>query len=107
MSRIDALKAMLAQDPKDPDLHLMLAADLRQAERFAEAADALRAYLALMPPAADLGAAYRDLGICLERLGQAHAAKATYQKGVEAAVAHRHAGLQTEIEGLLKDLAGC
>lgn len=104
MSRIEALKAMLAQDPKDPDLHLMLASDLRHAERFAEAADALRAHLALLPPTADVGAARRDLGICLERLGQTDAAKAMYRKGVEAAIAHRHAGLQTEIEGLLEGL---
>jgi Flp pilus assembly protein TadD len=106
MSRIDAIKAMLAQDPKDPDLHLMLASDLRQAERFAEAADALRAYLALMQPTADVGAAYRDLGICLHRLGQTDAARDSYRKGVAAAVAHHHMGLQGEIEGLLEDLAG-
>ncbi len=105
MSRIDAIKAMLAQDPKDPDLHLMLAAELRKEDRFAEAADAVRAYLALMPPAADVGAAYRDLGICLERMDQTHAAKDSYRKGVEAAIAHHHLGLQSEIEGLLKNLA--
>ena len=107
MSRIEAIKAMLAQDPQDPDLHLMLAADLRHAERFAEAADALRAYLALLAPTADVGAAYRDLGICLERLDQMDAAKEAYRKGIEAAAAHRHAGLQAQIEGLLADLAGC
>ncbi len=104
MSRIDALRDLLAQDPRDPDLHLMLASDLRQAERFAEAAEALRGYLALVPPGADVGAAYRDLGMCLERLGQAEAAKESYRKGVEAAQRHRHAGLQGEIEGLLQDL---
>ncbi len=105
MSRIDAIKAMLAQDPKDPDLHLMLASDLREAGQFSEAADALRAYLALMPTGADIGAAYRDLGICLERLGQRDAAKDSYGKGVAAAVTHHHMGLQGEIEGLLKNLA--
>jgi len=104
MSRIDAIKDLLAQDPKDPDLHLMLAAELRKEDRYAEAAEALRAYLALMPPAADVGAAYRDLGICLERLGQTDAAKESYRKGVEAAIAHHHMGLQSEIEGLLKNV---
>jgi Flp pilus assembly protein TadD len=104
MSRIDALKEMLADDPKDPDLHLMLAAELRQAGRYAEGADALQNYLALMPPSADLGSAYRDLGICLERLGQADAARETYRRGIEAAAAHRHAGLQSEIEDLLHNL---
>jgi len=104
MSRIDALKEMLADDPKDPDLHLMLAAELRQAGRYAEGAEALRNYLALMPQAADLGSAYRDLGICLEKLGQADAARETYRRGIEAAIGHRHAGLQNEIEGLLKHL---
>jgi len=105
MSRIDALKGLLAQDPKDPDLHLMLAAELRQESQHAEAAEALRAYLALMPPTADIGAAYRDLGICLERMGQRDAAGDTYRRGVEAAKAHHHMGLQNEIEGLLKTLA--
>ena len=38
MSRIDAIKELLADDPKDPDLHLMLAAELRQAGQFAEGA---------------------------------------------------------------------
>ncbi len=104
MSRIDALKEMLADDPKDPDLHLMLAAELRQAGRYAEGAEALRSYLALMPPTADLGSAYRDLGICLERLGQTDAARETWDKGLEAAAAHRHAGLQSEIESLLQSL---
>ena len=104
MSRIDAIKGLLAQDPKDPDLHLMLAAELRKETRYAEAVEALRAYLALMPPKADIGAAYRDLGICLERLGHTEAARETYRKGVEAALAHNHMGLQTEIQGLVKNL---
>ena len=105
MSRIDAIKGLLAQDPKDPDLHLMLAAELRAESRYAEAAEALRNYLGLMSPTHDIGAAYRDLGICLERTGQADAARETYQKGVEAATRHHHLGLQTEIETLLKPLA--
>lgn len=104
MSRIDAIKDLLAQDPSDPDLHLMLAAELRQEHRYGEAAEALRAYLALMPPAADVGAAYRDLGICLERMSQRDAAKDSYRKGVQAAIAHHHMGLQNEIESLLKNL---
>ena len=57
-----------------------------------------------MPPTADLGSAYRDLGICLEKLGQADAARDTYRKGIEAAIKHHHMGLQNEIEGLLKNL---
>ena len=104
MSRIEAIKNLLAQDPKDPDLHLMLAAELREEDRYAEAAEALRAYLALMPPTADVGAAYRDLGICLEHMGQSDAAKDQYRKGVEAAIRHHHMGLQNEIETLLKNL---
>lgn len=104
VSRIDSIKELLADDPQDPDLHLMLAAELRQAGDYAEAANALRRYLALMPPAADLGSAYRDLGICLERLGQTDAARETWRKALEAAAAHRHAGLQSEIESLLQTL---
>ncbi len=104
MSRIDTIKDMLAQDPKDPDLHLMLAAELRQENRHAEAVEALRNYLGLMPTTDDIGAAYRDLGICLERTGQAEAARESYKKGVEAALRHHHLGLQTEIESLLKSL---
>jgi Flp pilus assembly protein TadD len=104
MSRIDAIRGLLAQDPKDPDLYLMLAAELRSEGLHAEAAGALRSYLGLMPPAADVGAAYRDLGICLEKIGQSDDARATYQKGVEAAKTHHHMGLQSEIETLLQDL---
>ena len=105
MSRIEAIKELLAEDPKDPDLHLMLGAELRNAGRFDEAAEALRGYLALMPATADIGAAYRDLGICLDRLGQKDGARETYRKGVEAANRHHHMGLQSEIEDLLKGLA--
>ncbi len=105
MSRIDAIKGLLAQDPKDPDLHLMLAAELRTENRYAEAAEALQNYLALMSPTDDIGAAYRDLGICLERTGQGDAARESYQRGVEAAIHHHHLGLQNEIETLLKPLA--
>ena len=105
MSRIDTIKELLAQDPKDPDLHLMLAAELRQENRHAEAVEALRNYLGLMPPTDDIGAAYRDLGICLERIGEKDAARESYTKGVQAAIRHHHMGLQTEIESLLKNLA--
>jgi Flp pilus assembly protein TadD len=104
MSRIDAIKELLAQDPKDPDLHLMLGAELRKENRHAEAVEALRSHLALVSPTDDVGAAYRDLGICLERIGQVEAARESYQKGVEAAIRHHHLGLQNEIEGLLKNL---
>jgi Flp pilus assembly protein TadD len=105
MSRIEAIKALLDQDPEDPDLHLMLGAELRNDGRFAEAAEALRAYLGLVPPTADVGAAYRDLGICLDRLGQADQAAEAYREGIAAAIRHHHLGLQNEIEDLLKNLA--
>lgn len=105
MSRIENIKELLAEDPKDPDLHLMLGTELRNAGRFGEAAEALRAYLALMPDSADIGAAYRDLGICLDRVGQKDDARETYRKGIEAAIRHHHMGLQAEIEDLFKDLA--
>lgn len=105
MSRIETIKQLLAEDPKDPDLHLMLGTELRNAGRFGEAVEALRAYLALMPATADVGAAYRDLGICLDRLGQKDEGRETYRKGIEAAIRHHHMGLQSEIEDLLNHLA--
>ncbi len=104
MSRIEDIKELLAEDPKDPDLHLMLGAELRNAGRFAEAAEALRGYLALMPPTADIGAAYRDLGICQDRLGRKDDARTIYRNGIEAAIRHHHMGLQNEIEDLLNHL---
>ena len=105
MSRIEAIQHLLAQNPNDPDLYLMLANDLKGERRYGEAADALRSYLALMPPTADVGAAYRDLGICLDGTGEKDAARESYVKGIEAARSYRHQGLQTEIEDLLKGLA--
>ena len=104
MSRIEAIRHLLDQDPNDPDLYLMLATELRKEDRHAEAAEALRKHLELMPPTADVGAAYRDLGICLEKQGQADAARETYRQGIEAAKRFNHMGLQSEIEGLLEDV---
>lgn len=102
-SRLDALRSMAERFPEDPRAHYFLAHELFKAEAWAEAARHYRDYLRLHP--GDEGAAFRNLGVCLERLGSSPEAEEAWRKGIVAARSHGHDGLAAEIEDLLEDLA--
>ena len=98
--RLEALEKMLVTSPQDRRLRYFLGVEYRKAGRHAEAAEQIRAYIDLAP-AEDVGAAWRDLGLCLEALGRREEARSAYQDGIRSAQAHRHGDLAGEIQALL------
>ena len=98
-SRLESLEKMLKTMPKDRRLRYFLAVEYRKASRPADAAEQLRTYID-MAPAEDVGAAWRDLGLCLEDLGRKDEAHDAYRRGIQAAQAHRHGDLANEIQAL-------
>ena len=100
-SRIEALKHMLAQDPKDPTLHYMLGNEYFNGQMLDEAVATFRQYLAL---ADDEGAVYRMLAHSLERLGKVEEARQAYRDGLAAATRHHHQPMIDEYTQALKDL---
>lgn len=101
-SRIDRMKEMVARAPGDARARIFLAHELLKAEAYAEAAEQYAAYLELEQ--GDVGAAYRDLGICYDALRRVGDAAVAFRKGIAAALAHGHDGLASEIRVLLDDL---
>lgn len=101
-SRIDALLQLVAQDPSDQTIHYMLGLEYFKAQKYAEAVQALRQYLAL---ADDEGAAYRLLAQSLERRGNIEEARRAYRDGLTTATRYRHQPLIEEYTHALRDLA--
>ena len=100
-SRIEALKAILAQDPNDGTAYYMLGTEYFKAQMYEEAVAALRRYLAV---SSDEGAAYRTLAQSLERLGRVDEARRVYRDGLDAATRHNHQPLIEEYTQALEDL---
>ena len=100
--RLERVRRIAESDPDDPRPRYFLAQELFRAERWAEAADAYRAYHDLGPD--DEGVGWRNLGTCLLRMGDPDGAEAMYRRGVDAALAHHHEDLASEIEELLEEL---
>jgi tetratricopeptide (TPR) repeat protein len=103
-TRLESLEKMLQTMPGDRRLRYFLGLEYRKAGRHAEAAEQLRAYIDLAPYE-DVGAAWRDLGLSLEQLGQLDQARAAYEEGIRSAGSHRHGDLAGEIQALLKRIA--
>lgn len=100
--RLDALRAMVAKFPDDPRPRFFLGHELVKAGAFAEAAEQYRGYLSR--ERGDVGAAWRELGRCLERTGEPQKAAEAYREGMASARANGHSGLASEIEMLLDEL---
>jgi predicted Zn-dependent protease len=100
-SRIEALLALVAQDPSDGTSHYMLGYEYFKAQKYPEAVHTLRRYLQL---AQDEGAVYRLLAQSLERIGDVAGARAAYQDGLAAATRHRHQPMIDEYTQALRDL---
>ena len=102
--RIERLKALVASQPDDPRARYFLANELFRAEDWAGAAEQLEAYVGMS--GGDDGAAYRSLGLALDRLGRRDEAAEAYRKGIESALKHGHDGLAGELRDLLDELQG-
>jgi tetratricopeptide (TPR) repeat protein len=90
MARLDSLKALVEQQPGDARIRFMLSMEYISC---GDHAGALREFDALIAMNADYVAAYFQAGRTSETLGNADAARAYYQRGLEAAerTGDRHA----------------
>ncbi len=101
-SRIEALLALVAQDPRDGTSYYMLGYEYFKAQKYPEAVRTLRRYLQLSD---DEGAAYRLLAQSLEQVGDVEGTRTAYQDGLAAATRHRHQPMIDEYTQALRDLA--
>ena len=100
--RLDALKAMVEQNPADSFSRYGLAMEYRNSGDLERAVDEFRALIAADP---NYAYAYFHGGQTLERLGRTDEARAMYQAGLEAAARKGDRHAQSELQGAL-DLLG-
>jgi len=98
-SRIDIFKQMLESDPVNSSVLFGLAKEYEKAGQNAEMIDALERYLA---SANDEGNAFGMLARAYEKAGQRENAKATYQRGIDAATKHGHPSMAEEYRAVLE-----
>lgn len=99
--RVQALRDLLARDPRDSMTRYMLATELYKSGKFEEAVDEMESYL---KDKSDEGAAYRVLADAYLQLGKSKEARWALRQGIEAARSHHHDGMADEFEDRLKDL---
>jgi tetratricopeptide (TPR) repeat protein len=98
-NRLDILKQMVEQDPKNTFARYGLAMEYAKSEEFAAA---IAEFRGLLSQDADYAAAYYHGGQALEKLGELEQARDLYEKGIEATTrkgdAHTHAELQAALD---------
>ena len=99
-SRLEALQAMLRDNPKDSFIHYGIANEYYKLGQFEECIKEIDTYLKL---ADDEGAVYRMLGNSLLRLDRREEARRAFERGVEAAERHAHPGMAEEFRELLEE----
>ena len=99
--RLEALKAMLPEDPNDPMLRYMLANEFFKANQYPDAIEQINAYLSMKD---DEGAVFRILAQCQQKLGNNAEARQAYERGIEAANKHGHPGMAEEFQMSIDDL---
>jgi tetratricopeptide (TPR) repeat protein len=92
-SRIDIFKQILESDPDNSNVLFGLAKEYEKAGLNSEVIATLDRYLASSD---DEGNAYGMLASAYERIGERGKAKETYQRGIEAAMAHGHPSMAEE-----------
>lgn len=101
MDRLDFFARAVTDDPDAARARFGYAVELQRVGRDADAVDQYRAYLAL---ANDEGNAWQRLGMALAVLGRTDEAADAYLAGIDAAIAHGHAGMADDIRILLEAL---
>jgi tetratricopeptide (TPR) repeat protein len=102
MSRIDALKGMLEQDPSNSRFRYMLAMEFVNG---GELEAAVAEFERLLAADGDYSAAYFHGGQTLEKLGRVAEARAMYERGIEATARNGDHHTRSELQGAL-DLLG-
>jgi len=90
---------MLAGDPANTMVMFGLAKEYEKAGDDAKMIETLERYLAA---ADDEGNAYGMLARAYERANQIENARETYQRGIDASIAHGHPGMAEEYKSILK-----
>ena len=98
-SRIDIFKQMLESDPANSSVLFGLAKEYEKAGQTVEMIETLERYLA---NANDEGNAFGMLARAYEKAGQRENAKATYQRGIDAATKHGHPSMAEEYRAVLE-----
>lgn len=101
VDRIETLRRMVEARPNDPRARFGLALEYERQEKWQEAVEELRLYLAT---AQDEGNAYGRLARALRRLGRDDEARAAYGDGIEAAYRHGHPTMAGEFEDELDEM---
>lgn len=99
-SRIDIFKQMLTSDPVNSSILFGLAKEYEKAGQSQEMIETLERYLAI---ADDEGNAFGMLARAYETAAQPDKAKATYQRGIDAAMAHGHPSMAEEYRAALAE----
>jgi len=97
-SRLEKLKSLVAENPKESFLRYGLAMEYRNAGDLETAMREFREVIAANP---DYVAAYFHGGQTLERLGEPEQARAFYQSGIEASHRTGDAHTRSELETAL------
>ena len=100
-TRLDSLRRMAREKPRDPRIQFGLAVELLKEGGTREGVEALKAYLDL---AQDEGNGWGRLGAALAELGDVEEARAAYAQGIAVAKKRGHGGLTEELEEALEDL---
>ena len=98
-SRIEVFEQMLAGDPDNTMVMFGLAKEYEKAGEETKLIETLERYLAA---ADDEGNAYGMLAHAFERTKQSDRARASYQRGIEAASSHGHPGMAEEYKTILE-----
>jgi tetratricopeptide (TPR) repeat protein len=96
--RINALKEMLAEDPRNSFVRYGLAMEYTKSGALEQAIAEFRTLIEADP---DYGAAYYHGGQTLERLGRVEEARDIYEKGIEATTRTRDSHTRSELQGAL------
>lgn len=97
-SRIDALQAMLAQDPNNTFARYGLAMEHVNSGNLEQAVAEFRALMDSQP---NYAAAYFHGGQSLEKLGRIDEARQIYEKGIEVTTRTGDAHTRSELQGAL------
>ena len=101
VDRLDYFAKLAADDPAEPRARYGYANELYRSERWADAVDELRAYLAL---AEDEGNAWGRLAEALTALGRVDEAADAYLAGIDQSLKHGHTGMASDFEAALERL---